>query len=360
MNSYPTSFNPSPSSSSRRLFAVATMLTRGEDEHVDEIAHGIGMSPQWLYKLAGRAEAAMMPQKTGPLPGAHRMEMIVGENAALFAENQRLRQVVEAQEDRIARMVDVDARRVRRLELVCFSNNASLRGTQEVVEAAFGQEWRPDLTGLHARMKRHGQEALRLLTSARAQVRDSLRCVMADDVYFHRHDVKVVAEPDSMAILNVGRWDGNSGLDWVVWLEEFKALELVVSDLGTDLVAATASLGVGHAADLFHESRWFDQRILSPLSTRESDHRKTAMEALERATRVVGQGRRLDPQKALTALAHADRAEEDFFTAMTAGDLIWKLYEPINPDTGLLWKKEEADAVICSANEKPPGSAHEK
>jgi hypothetical protein len=152
------------------------------------------------------------------------------------------------------------------LELVCFAHNVSLRSTQEIVEVAWGEEWRPDRDGLQRRLKERGKVALHLLAQGRAQVAGERRCVMGDDVYFHRAAVKVVAEPESMAMLNVGRWEGSSGLDWLVWLEEYRQLSLLVSDLGKDLVGAATQLGIAQSADYFHEIRHFDRELLAPLS----------------------------------------------------------------------------------------------
>ncbi len=55
--------------------------------------------------------------------------------------------------------------------------------------------------------------------------------------------VKVVSEPRSNAILNVGRWRWHKGEDRALWLEEFRALRLFVSDFGSDLVWAIDARG---------------------------------------------------------------------------------------------------------------------
>jgi hypothetical protein len=70
-------------------------------------------------------------------------------------------------------------------------------------------------------------------------------------------------------VLNVMRWPWHAGEDWVLFLEEFSALDLVVADLGTDLVAPTGARNVLHMADFFHEKRWWDDHVLGPLSRHE-------------------------------------------------------------------------------------------
>lgn len=347
MTSYPESSKLSRMNEGRhRLDLVVRLLDRKENETVEEIALEAGMSRQWLYQLAGVATAALAPRRPGPEAGWKDVARLEAENAALRAENATLEAALAERDARLACSVEVTPRRVAALELVCFAANATLRGTQEVIEAAYGPAWRPPLPGLQARMKAHGQTARALLDQARGQVRDRITCVMADDVYFHRADIKVVAEPDSMAVLNLGHWEGSSGLDWVVWLEEFAHLDLVVSDLGKDLVGAVSQLGLPHAADFFHEMRWFDRKLLEPLSAFEASCRTAWLDALDRATRVAGPGRRLSPAKVEAAHQQAERAEAAFFQAMTAVDRLRELYEPRHPRTGRLWSAAEAEAAL--------------
>ena len=66
------------------------------------------------------------------------------------------------------------------------------------------------------------------------------------DIYFKGADVKVAIEPVSTAVLCVGHWDGTTGDDWAAWLDEFENLQLLVSDLGSDLLAAADILGSDH------------------------------------------------------------------------------------------------------------------
>ncbi|MDI6773695.1 MAG: hypothetical protein QME77_14090, partial [bacterium] len=256
MEAYPVPvWSSAPREGHRRLRLVAQLLTREGDETALDIADAYGMSRQWLYLLASTAAMALEPGAPGPAAGWREEARLREEVARLRADNESLRARLEEQEVRMAGMVEVNQRQRDRLELVCFSHNVSLRGTQEIIEVAWGDPWRPGRDGLQRRMKERGRVALDLLGEARAQVASELKCVMGDDVYFHRAGVKVVAEPESMAMLNIGHWDGSSGLDWVVWLEEYDNLALLVSDLGKALVGAATQLGLAQSADYFHESR---------------------------------------------------------------------------------------------------------
>lgn len=337
---------PTTSEGMQRLRMVAQMLTREGDETVAEIASTYGWSRQGLYLLSAMAASALEPRAPGPVAGWREEAKLLDEVDRLRRENDELRVRILAQEGQILHMVEVNERQRDRLELVCFSHHVSLRGTQEIIEVAWGENWRPGLDGLQGRMKERGQVALNLLGEARSQVASDLRCVMGDDVYFHKAGVKVVAEPESMTMLNVGRWTGSSGLDWVVWLEEYSQLTLLVSDLGNDLVGAATQLELAQSADYFHEMRWLDRKLFTPLSRSEARARARAWEALDRATRPQGPGRRLSPAKVAAADAQAETREGAFFVALEVGERLRELYEPVNPATGRLWTRDEADTAI--------------
>lgn len=220
MPAYPTSsWSSSPSEGHRRLRLIAQLLTRGEGETARDIVDAHGLSRQWVYTQVATAAAALEPVGPGPAVGWREEARLRAEVDRLRAENAALANERDELAGRVQGMVEVNRHRRDQLELVCFAHNVSLRGTQEIAEVAWGNEWRPDSDGLQLRMKERGKVALDLLGQARAQVAGDLRCVMGDDVYFHRAAVKVVAEPESMAMLNVGRWEGSSGLDWLVWCQ---------------------------------------------------------------------------------------------------------------------------------------------
>jgi len=73
--------------------------------------------------------------------------------------------------------------------------------------------------------------------------------LVGDDVFFSGSAVQVLMEPRSTAVLEVLRW-GKRGCDeWLLMLEDYRALELFVSDAGRDLCAAANKHGVARGAD---------------------------------------------------------------------------------------------------------------
>lgn len=347
MEDYPALDSMSrPTEGRRRLRLIAQLLARDPEDSVAAIACSAGLSRQRLHQLVQVAEAALEPGTPGPPPAdaevvalRARVAQLEARCAAAEAEVTELH--VQARVEKERRLQARD-----RLELVCFASNVSLRGTQEIIEVALGPDVRPGRGALHRRLEAAGRTAQDLLAQGRAQVADELVCVMADDVYFHQRDVRVVAEPESVAMLSVGHWQGSSGLDWVVWLEEFTSLKLLCSDLGKDLVGAATQLGIRQCADAFHELRWLSDKLLEPLSKAEARARADSMELLDRATRVEGPGRRLSPDKVLAAQQDADRYEDAFFVGVDVSDRLWALYQPINPKTGRLWTDAEVEEAF--------------
>ena len=171
--------------------------------------------------------------------------------------------------------------------------------------------------------------------------------MMGDDVYFHQKAIKVVAEPDSIAILNLGRWDGRGGEDWALWLEDYPHLTLLVSDLAKDLVGVGTRLALAHCADLFHEVRWWTDKVLKPLEKAEARQEAAYLAALEGATRPKGPGRRLSEKTVAAAWAVWDQAETDYLEMAEIIDEVLSLYVPVRPQTGRLWTAAEQQAVVA-------------
>ena len=339
----PVILAPLPTPGARRLRAVASLICRPEGCSGQQVASDFGFSRSFLYQMKLVAETALTPRPPGPAPGSRAAACEV---ARLREQLEDARQQVEWLEAELEQSRCVDQGTLDRLILTCFAEGVSLRGTQNILGVAFGEECRPGLGQIAGQMKAYGRVAGDLLAEARDQVASDLVCVMADDIYFRRTDIKVVAEPESMALLQVGSWDGGSGADWQLWLEEYDNLALLTSDLGRDLVGAASSMGVRQAADLWHELRWFDRKVFAPLSRFEAKARQEYWQLLDRATRVEGPGRRLSSDRVLQAEKLANSREQLFLVMVEVVDQIRAIYDPLHPQTGLLWTSDEVNRVI--------------
>lgn len=333
-------------SGSDRLVGVAQLIVRPFGETAAAVAQEIGVSRAHLYRLQGRAQRSLDPRRPGPPPGWRERDVLQQQVAELHAKVDTLQQQLAQTQETLSHCVEVTTRGCESLELILRDHHVPLRGIQEAIGVAFGPQHRPRLADLDARLHRHGQLASQLLAEGRRQVARNLPVLTGDDIFFHRHPVKVVAEPRSVAILNLGRWESHTADDWQLWLEEYINLKLLVSDLGTDLVGAASGRGLAQQADLFHEKRWFDRQLLTPLSRHEAAARRTFFEALERATRTKGPGRRLAPEKVAALEQTADDAQDEFLTTVMVLDQVWTLFEAINPATGRLWTSRETAVTL--------------
>jgi hypothetical protein len=301
-----------------RLHLVQTTLARDADTTAAEVAAAHGCSRAQLYKLVGRVRAALVPTPPGPVAAAYTVPTTAPAATASQAATATLH------------------RGVGLPELVCTLavHNVSIRGMQAIF-TTLGVP-RPAGDSLVDFLRRAGRAARRLLARARGQVRATLHCLAGDDIFFHRTPIKVVLDPVSGALLDVQRWPWHAAEDWDLFLAEWPALHLWVSDLGTDLVGAAAARSLPHQADYFHECAWWTEHVFGPLSRREGWRAAAALTCWERATRPDGPGRRLSPAKVVAADAHRATAEADFFTAVEAEDLFRRLLHPLAPE-GQRW-----------------------
>lgn len=323
------------------LALVGAFAARDEDTTAADIAREHNVSRATVYRLHDRVLRALEHNKPGPAPGAAALPRAQQRIDALEAQLRQARGDLNEARARLDRAVDVTKRRAAQLELVLTVENVSHRGIQRVFDVAFDGQRRPSLGALNARLRAAGRAAQRLLTTAREQVRKRLDCVLGDDIFFAGTPVKVVAEPRSVAILNVGRWRWHEADDWSLWLEEFTALRLFVSDLGTDLVGAVDRRGLTHQADYFHEMQWWEQQVFRPLAKVDEDARAT----LQRyAARVVGTPSARERRELDALRAHATRCEDEFFLAYAAVEELRALFSPMDRD-GTLWTNARVDAA---------------
>ncbi|MFO0610922.1 MAG: hypothetical protein U0324_47605 [Polyangiales bacterium] len=326
------------------LDLIVRVLGRPGDRSVAHVAADNDCSPAHLYDLLGRARAALQPRRPGPVPGER-------ERARLHARVQELEQRLAEAHTRIAALerwrdsaVVLDPQRLARLELVMASHNVTFRAMHDVLAVAFGAHAAPAVGTLHAHVHAFGRRARTLLDRARAQVCDTLPCVAADDVFLAGDAVKVVSEPRSNAILNVGRWRWHKGEDWALWLQEFGALRLFISDLGSDLVWAIDARGVPHVIDYWHEMDWWNDEVFRPLARQEHE----LGERLARDRRAMAKlhgGERSAARRAIKALERQRaRIEREFYLACEAQERVRELYEPTRPG-GLPW----TDASVAVA-----------
>ena len=316
MLSYPDAF-PSVQSAKSRLRLVADFVTRDEDTTVATLAAGADCSVAQVYKLHDRLLQALLPRRPGPAPTPPPHTRIVLDPAPAPTPPDPRRAVLEMA-----------------------VSNVSIRGIQRLLRAMGAPPM--DRERIIELLRRAGRAARRLIGRAGAQLRDRLDCLAGDDIFFHRTDIKVLLEPVSGALLEVIRWPGREAEDWALFLEQWPALKLLVSDLGTDLVGAARLRAVAHQADLFHERAWWTKEVFTYLSRREQRRADEALAVWDRATRPVGPGRRASAQSVATADARRAEAEEDFYTAVRAEMLLVELFSPLAPD-GRRWSDAQVE-----------------
>lgn len=307
-----------------------------------ELAATLGASRSHAHGLVQRLERALEPRAPGPEVGfadLRRTQRALDEALAKLATTEA--QLAKAREQ-LTSHVEVTERRLQQMQLVLTHHHVPTEGVTEALTVAFGPQHAPGRSSVHAFIQRAGRAASGLLSDLRAELAPGLRTLAGDDVFLHRCPVKVLLEPDSQLILRTERWPWHAAEDWELWLGEFPALDLFVSDLGTDLVTACERLGVLQMADFFHEKQWWDEHVLVPLSRREQQAREALESAWKRAVRLEGPGRRLGYASLQPAFAAVAEAEQSFFDAVAAVALVEAFYQPLCP-SGRLWSAASAN-----------------
>lgn len=313
----------------QRLQLVAALVDRSDDTTAVDVSRSFGVSVPQAYKLATRALHALLPRPPGPRPAP---VPLVAASLVDLAPTRR-----EAWDRRGA-------------ILEAAVSNVSIRG-QRRLSVAFGEP-APSGDFLVDTIARAGRFALALIGRANAQVRDRITVAAGDDIFFHRTAVKVLLDPVSGALLGVARWPWREAEDWALWIAQWPALDLFISDLCTDLVGAVPLVGaargrpLAHQGDHFHESAWWTEKVFEPLSRREDFRAQHALTVWDGATRVEGPGRRVSAAKVEAADARRARAEEDFYDAVRLEELFQRLLQPLSPE-GTLWSDARVDDLLA-------------
>jgi hypothetical protein len=312
----------------QRLEVVTAAWGRDEGTTLDDIARDYGISVALVTKLQRIARGALAPKPPGPKPRPAAAAVDTAAPPRVATTGLSL-----GDDDRASALICTLA-----------VHNGSLRGTQSVFKALGHTP--PSRDALVDFLDRAGRAAGRLLLRAREQLHGRLECLAGDDIFFHRTPIKVLIEPVSGALLHVLRWPWHTAEDWALMLEPWKALRLLVSDLGTDLVGAAALRKVYHQADFFHERAWWTEKVFEPLSCREARRAHFAHSCWDRATRPIGPGRRMSAEKVALADARRAVAEEDFFQAVRVEELAMSLFAPLSPE-GQRWTDARTDDLMA-------------
>jgi len=340
------------SEGARRVRYIAEMVLREDGESVEQIASRAGFSRQHLYNLLHRLEQASLPRRPGPNPTTQQQERQTEANKKLKAENKELRQKLKKVQQERDERLEVTEDLISRINIFTAGHQFPVRPTRELIAFVFGGDKAPRIEKLLAERKQGGRAATRLRLKANGQIENELHTLAGDDVFLASSPVKVITEPESMAVIDLGLSSGVSGKEWELWLGGYPALSLLVSDLGVGLLKAAKDLGIEQSADWNHEQRWWHRDVLVGLLKRVDRALATYWPALDAATRPFGAGRRGSIAAVEAAEAVVEQCEADYFLALEVSETVLSLYQPVNPSTGRLWHEKEIKALLEDSKEK--------
>lgn len=328
------------------LALVVELITRPKERSVAQVAAANDTCPARLYDLMERARRGLEPRPPGPKPGQSAQERDRQRLAALEGRVRETDAILRERERQLADAVTLDPRRLARLELVMAEHNVTFRAMHEILTVAFDGHGVPSVGTLHKHVEAHGAKARELIDRARAQVAAALRVICGDDVFLQGVGVKVVTEPRSNAVLDVGRCPGRAAEDWLRWTQDFTGLALFISDLGTDLVGAIDARSLLQVIDYWHELDWWADNLFGPLAREEASLARQVERADKALAKLHGEARRqarLERAKLERARA---RCEREFYIVCEAEQLLRVLYQPLDPE-GQLWTDATVAATLA-------------
>lgn len=338
----------------QRLNAVLALGAREGSAAEIAAANDCATSTLYLHKL--RVLQSLEPKRRGPRPGhrdlVHRAE--AAEQRALVLQ----RQLDEERVDH-ARVRSQSIRVRRELLLTCTLHGMPLRGVAELF-SCLGFSLADSKSSLAEELERLGRHAHWMLRTAARSLAPSMTVLAGDEIFFRRDAIKVLMEPRSAAVLDVQRWPQRGSDEWQLMLSDFPALELFVSDDGSDLRSAAQKHGAGLGADFFHERRWF-ARVLGKLSAAEAELTKQLIELKKHGASGGPHDRERCMLIARTEIERR-RAEAAFFAVMTAEEQVVALFMPLDPD-GRLWDDDAIWRCLTAAiraMDKLEGAAGER
>jgi hypothetical protein len=107
------------------LAIVLRVLQRPDDQSVAQVAAANDCSPAHVYDLVARCRGAMLPRRPGPDPEARKILRLEARVAEFEAERTRDHARIADLERRLDGAVQLDPRRLARLEVVMAANNVT-------------------------------------------------------------------------------------------------------------------------------------------------------------------------------------------------------------------------------------------
>lgn len=339
------------------LALIVKLITRPKERSVAQVAAANDTCPARLYDLMERARRALEPRPPGPKPGLSAQQRDRQRLAVLEARLREADKLIGELERQLAAAVTLDPRRLARLELIMAEHNVTFRAMHEILEEAFDGRGVPSVGTLHKHVEAHGARARELLDRARAQVAETLRVICGDDVFLQGVGVKVVTEPRSNAVLDVGRCPGRGAEDWLRWTKDFTGLALFISDLGTDLVGAIDARSLLQVIDYWHEIDWWADNLFGPLAREEASLKRQVESADKALAKLHGEARRQARLERAKLERVRARYEREFYLVCEAEQLLRVLYQPLDP-AGQLWTDATVAATLARMSKILLGITH--
>lgn len=311
------------------------------DRSVAQVATKHRCAPSTLYLQKNKVLNALTPKKPGPKPPVRDLQRRLAlAQQKIDQLQQQLRERASVEPQRPA----LDARTRRALLLTCSLRGLTLRGCVELFDRLGFSSGNARST-LAQELVRLGQHARVVLSLCTQSLAPSVSVVAGDEIFFHGQAVHVLMEPRSAAVLDVLRWGARGREEWVAMIQDFPALQLLVSDAGGDLCAAANKMGVALGADLIHEQMWFT-KVFKKISALEASYASSLNKL-----KIHSPNRSIDVEQLARLEAERARVEQGFYGLVAVQERLHSLFRPLDAE-GKRWTLDTIWRCLTAAQQE--------
>lgn len=334
----------------RKIYAINQYLVYGIP--VSIIARILGVSRQTVYNWINKYKKSLADKKPGrPSTSKNEVNELRLKNRELLNKNKRLHEFIKILRDKLSRSVEITAEKIISFVLEGHSSAISYRAVRKLFSIMdkgtnnLSQQLQTDISNFF------GKISSVMMDTIRKEVSKNINAAAADEIFFHDKPILALLESISGALLSIEPVRQRDEETWVCCLSDYHHLKYVISDLAKGITSAADKLNLTHCADYMHELYYFFRTLIRKMDKKCEHALQEEDDALDRATRPDGRGRRLSVESYYKKVAYCNKMLEQYELVLQTFDLFKQVCNPIDPKTGRVQTEREGLEKIVKARQ---------